>query len=180
MGDQDTGSAPAARPRVVWVWVFSCLLVVVGGLLGVLVDGTGTAGDATIPFVVLLAAFVCAEMILVRIYVDAHSHAFSLSEAVLVVALLHSRPTVMGIAQALTMVTVLGIIRHLPLVKIVFNVGNTAVASMSAAGVFRLIGDGEVTHVRTWVAAVAAVSVYAALGALCVSVVIALAMASAS
>ena len=164
----------ASDRRTRWIRLLSWSLVVAAVVSTAVVQvQVAHRVPSDLPVVVLLAAFLAAELVVVRIYLDAHSHTFSLSEAVLVVGMLYAAPTTIAYAQALAMVLLLGLYRRLPVMKLVFNVGNTVFATMVGVGLFHALCDGEVRNVRTWLAAVAGVSAYAVLSGAGVSGVIA-------
>ena len=166
--------APLAKARERRVWTFCIALVGLAVVLGAYTVVHYPTSDHRLPFLALLAMFFVSEMIVVHVYHDAHSHSFSLSEAVVVIGVLTATPSTMVLAQACAVLLVFAGIRRLPAVKVVFNLGQFALSTLSMMLVFHALGGTNATQLRTWLAALAGLIVNALLGGFLVSVIIAL------
>lgn len=165
-------------------WAFSLFVCALGAVLCAVVV-TSFSGQPDRPFslswLALTAAFVAAESYSVNLEVRRESHTVTFSEIPLTIGLVFADPTALIIGRVLGAAIGLAVMRRLPLLKFVFNVGQLAVEVGTAALVFHLIlGNGNPVEPLGWVAGLAGIGAGHLAGWICVSIVMRVAGAPVS
>ncbi|MBW3657903.1 MAG: PAS domain-containing sensor histidine kinase [Actinobacteria bacterium] len=130
--------------------------------LPVLAAITGPQVTLSVVFFVILALTVMAETFAVQLQAGGSALSLSLLEAVVVVAILLLTP-VSAVLAVLTGVAISHTIRRMGLLKIVFNIGQHAVAVTTAAGIVALVPAEPAVGPSRLAAAMVAVLVYSAI-----------------
>ena len=156
------------------MWLF------IGGLLAtvailaavVLPDLPRQTATPHLPWVVLLVAFVLAELLQVHLHFRGDAHTFTFAEVPLVLALIFATPTELFLVQFGATALIRLVWRRQSRVKQAFNLTISAIESLVAALIFRAVAPvPDVNAPTTWLAiclAVLAVSVLSTLLIACV------------
>lgn len=105
----------------------------------------------------LIPAFGLAEILVIHLDISRQAQTLSLSEVPLIFGLFLAAPAELVVAQAVGVGLALAIYRRQSALKVIFNVGQTALVAMVAIGVFRaLVPAGDTFGWGSWLAALAA------------------------
>lgn len=105
----------------------------------------------------LVPAFGVAEILVVHLDLNRQAQTLSLSEIPLIFALFCATPGELVVAQALGVGLTLALYRRQSAMKVVFNVGQTAIVAIVAVAVFRaVLPSGTTFGWGSWLAALAA------------------------
>src|SRR5262245_55918375 len=171
----DRQAADQARRSERLIWLFSLLMLAAAVPITVALTGVDALTDSPASPLVLLVLFLAVEALRVDIALGPHSHSFTMSDVALTVAFMIGQPAEVVIAETLAVAIFFGLYRRVPLIKLMFNLGEVALVTAVAATVFHAIAHGEIVSVQTAVAALVAGLVLSELEALAISVVIRLA-----
>jgi PAS domain S-box-containing protein len=150
------------------------LLVVAGGTAAVAVripDVAVWSWRDVVACVILAAGVVVTELMPIRLRYRTETLNFSLTEALWIGLLIHARPGVLTISLACGLL-VAQLIGRRPAFKVGFNVGQFLIAVGLALVVYERFHPTTLQQPRAWVAATAAMLVYAAVNATLVAGVI--------
>ena len=162
----DTASAiPVIPPRLSVprrIILLVAVLAAVAGALGLTVvphlPGPESALD--LPWIVWVAAFALAEVLVVHVQLQRDSHSFSLTDLVLVAGLYLLEPAALITAQVAGVGLIFVLRRRQYGLKLAFNLVQYALAGCLATTVFAFLGRGTaLSGAWDWVAALAAVAV---------------------
>ena len=133
------------------------------------------AAPVQLPWLVLAASFAVTEVFVVHLQIRRNAHSFSLSEAPLVVGLVFAAPVALITARVAGAVIGLVLHRRQRGVKLVFNMAHLTLEACLAVAIFHpLLGDGDPTGWRGWLAALAVTTVTDLLSAAYLSAAISL------
>lgn len=167
--DVERKASLAALTGVGRVWLLNVALICGAGAiyLGVVQDLPRIATPLHLPWPLIAAMFVFAEIYVVHLEFRREAHSFSLSELPLVLGLFFLEPGHLVLAQMVGSFLALAIFRRQSLLKLVFNLGHFFVEVCLAAIVFQaILGQGDPLGPEGWLATFAA-----AIGATVVGVV---------
>lgn len=164
--------ASSDRRSELLIWVFSICMLIAAVPITIALRGVAPLVDSPAPLLALLVLFLLVEVLRVDIALGPHSHSFTMSEFAVTVAFMTGHPADVVVAETIALALFFGLYRRVPLLKLVFNLGQVALVTAVAAAVFHVIAPGELATVRTVVAALVAAIVLATLEALAVTVVI--------
>lgn len=121
--------------------------------------------------VIFAGAFIAVGSLQFRLDFSQHRAIFTLTEAVLVVALFNLPPLWIGVAAGLGE-AIRCLLRRVSPLKVGFNAISQAATATAAASAFRLLHGIHAHRVGLWVAALAAVSCWSTLNAVSVSLIV--------
>ncbi len=172
---------PATRARRVQIspslltWALTTALIGAAlGLHAVIQSRAANGGllDNAVGAVVLVALFAMSEVLVIHVRLGQSAHSVSVVEGIVVIALLHSSPTITMFAVSLgTAGTLIGF-RRQSILKASFNTASYALGSQLAWAAFLWLPTSTATHPSTWGAALVAAAVFACTAAFLVWVVI--------
>src|SRR4051812_43421154 len=182
MGDAEPTSAPgpARRPRLSGpgrVWLLAACLALAAAatfVVGVL-PLPRPPGDLDLAWWVLVPLFAGAEIYVVHLQFRRDAHSFSLSEIPMVLGLASALPVVFVASRLVGAGAALVLHRRQRGMKLAFNLATFALETSLAVVVYRLVlGDALPSHPQGWVAAFAAMLMSDLLGALAITLAMAL------
>jgi diguanylate cyclase (GGDEF)-like protein len=157
---QPEAAQPTARANGAW------LVAGLGGLLltaavviwlFVLHGLVPRAGEVELRWWLLIPLFAVAEVLVIHLDVNREAQTISLSEIPMILGLFFAAPQELVASQFVGAALTLIAYRRQPLLKLVFNLGQFAVVTAIAIGIFRaLVPAAEATGPRAWLAAVGA------------------------
>jgi diguanylate cyclase (GGDEF)-like protein len=159
------------------VWLLNAAIVAAAGALYLLIlRGRAPLPVAhTLPWWALAPVFAATEVFVVHVHFRRSAHSMSLGELPLVVGLLLASPTDVVIAQVVGSGIVLALNPGRSLIRLVFNVGQYALAACVASAVFHLLMPAhEGLGPTAWSAAFAGTLLSSALGVLLIGAAITL------
>jgi diguanylate cyclase (GGDEF)-like protein len=176
-------SAPTKPRTSTKVAIYTGLLVLVSVALAIVAARCDPPRGAILGgiggFAILLTLFAVSEMLVLHLHIGKSGYTFSVTEAVLVVALFHSSSVSALFAQVIGGAFVLAVHRKQKAMKILFNSAMFAVESQIAFLVFNGVGRGAtvwpLSGFRSWLAAYVSVLLFSVIGVALVFVVIFLA-----
>jgi diguanylate cyclase (GGDEF)-like protein len=173
------GGAPSgSRRRHVWAFVVAVDVAAIAIGAAVLPQLDRPPSPHRLHWVVLAALFYLAEANVVHLHFRRQTHSFSLSELALVLGLFFADPLAIVAAQAVGAGAALVVHRGQRPAKLLFNLGQFALATTVGAVVFHaLLRTADLPGPPTWVAAFVGVLVASAVGTLATQAVITIAEA---
>jgi hypothetical protein len=170
----ESGRSRSLRPLALWLLAAGMATGAVALLHFGLSSDQPFDHAVHMPWVMLAVAFALFEMHSLNLRFRGETHTFNLNEIALVVGLLVVSPSRLVIAELIGAGLVLGVGRHLPKLKLAFNLGQFMLGTAAAAVVFRAIADpASPLGPRTWLAALAAATVTATIALLAIATAIA-------
>ena len=136
------------------VWLLSMLMGLLAVALFLFARDLEPFVSGGLPWWSLAAIFALAEIFVVHLRFRRDAHTFSMNEIPIVLGLFFWSPTDVVLAQLVGAGLVLVIIRRQPPIKVAFNITQWAVATVTAAMIFRAIASaGEVVGPAGWAGA---------------------------
>ena len=174
---RSSGQRGHPSARVLSTWVVSALLAAASLSVNRRLSGLTATGMHLLGargFVTLAALFAVSEALVIHVHIGNSAHTFSIIEAVLVIALIHSTPNGTLLSLTLGSLVTLSLYRRQKALKLAFNVASFAFTSQLAFLVFRQFNSTSPVKSLTWLAVFVAILTYAIAGAVLVSCVIAI------
>jgi len=137
------------------IWLLNAGITVLAlALVPVLASADPPIPNRRIPFVLMILAFLGAELAVVHLRFRENAHSFSMSDVPMVLGLFFLPPLTVVAAQVAGNLVALVGFRRIPTIKVVFNLSQFAVQTMVAALVFyTVLGSGDALALRGWIAA---------------------------
>src|SRR3954470_16476195 len=147
----DTPSKFPTREVLVWVYVVALAAVAAAGW-ALITHGIAPHGEPELPWWAVALGFACAEVCVVHVRFRRSAHSFSLADLPFVFGLVFAGGDAFVIGALVGTGIVWGLVRRLPVVKVVFNLAQIALTAASAGIVLHLIaGDADMGAPQTWV-----------------------------
>ena len=139
------------REVATWVYVIA-LAVVAGAGWAFFTHGTQAHAEPQLPWWAVALGFACAEICVVHVRFRRSAHSFSLADLPFVFGLVFASGDAFVLGALVGTGIVWGLVRRLPVVKVVFNLAQIALTATSAAIILHVIaGDAAMDHPQTWV-----------------------------
>ncbi len=139
------------REVATWVYVLA-LAVVAGAGWAFFTHGTVAHAKPQLPWWAVALGFACAEICVVHVRFRRSAHSFSLADLPFVFGLVFASGDAFVLGALVGTGIVWGLVRRLPVVKVVFNLAQIALTATSAAIILHLIAGGAaMDHPQTWV-----------------------------
>jgi diguanylate cyclase (GGDEF)-like protein len=129
---------PRSHPRTLALWALVGTMAAAGVLVLLALDGPTPRSRVDIPWWVLALAFAAVERCTVHVHVRRSSHALTLGEIPLVVALAFDEPLKVALAWTLALVVVLLPTRPVP-VRLAYNLANTWLVTATVAAAMTVL-----------------------------------------
>ena len=114
--------------------------------------GTVAHAKPQLPWWAVALGFACAEICVVHVRFRRSAHSFSLADLPFVFGLVFASGDAFVLGALVGTGIVWGLVRRLPVVKVVFNLAQIALTATSAAIILHLIAGGAaMDHPQTWV-----------------------------
>src|SRR4051812_48331709 len=140
-------------PREAFVWAYVAALAALAALGWVLLThGDAPHADPHLPWWAVALGFAFAEICVVHVRFRRSAHSFSLADLPFVFGLVFASGDAFVLGALVGTGIVWGLVRRLPVVKVVFNLAQIALTATSAAIILHVIAGGAaMDHPQTWV-----------------------------
>src|ERR1700754_3928303 len=144
--------------RAVLTWAYVAGVGVVAGLAWLLLtEGDQPHSTPHLAWWAVAAGFACAEVCVVHVRFRRSAHSFSLADLPFVFGLVFASGDAFVLGALVGTGIVWGLVRRLPVVKVVFNLALIALTASAAAIMLHLIaGSADAAQPATWVGLYAA------------------------
>ena len=145
-----------SREVAVWVYVTALAVVAACGW-AFFTHGIEPHAKPDLPWWAVALGFACAEICVVHVRFRRSAHSFSLADLPFVFGLVFATGDAFVLGALVGTGIIWGLVRRLPVVKVVFNLAQIALTATSAAIILHAIaGNAAMDHPQTWVGLYAA------------------------